>query len=337
MPRLTVAWSYVDGDECLRIEWMRDPAGIDVYPVDDGDARTDEELRARFPAMSGRYVVDGSSVCFVPRFPFCDGTTYRVVAGGDVGLTITRPARDAVARAYVVAVHPTARTLPRNHLRFYVTFSEPMRDGEAAEHVHLRRADTGEELDDVFLAFDPELWDGTRTRLTVLLDPARIKRGLAPHDEVGYPLVEGVAVELVIDDGFRDARGAPLTTPFVQHYDVGPDLRGLVDPSRWAVDVPSAGSREPLVVHFDHPLDAALVAQCLRTSVPGTASLGAEEMSWVFHPTSSWQPVRHELEVDAVLEDVAGNSVARVFDRDLADRTQEPRAVDCVRLPFVPA
>ena len=47
---------------------------------------------------------------------------------------------------------------------------------EAAEHVHLRRADTGEELEDVFLPFDPELWDASRTRLTVLLDPARSTR-----------------------------------------------------------------------------------------------------------------------------------------------------------------
>ncbi len=291
MPRLALAWSHVDGDECLRIEGLRDPVGVDVYPVDHGDARTDEELRARFPAMSGRYVVDGTSVCFVPRFPFRDGTTYRVVSRGDVEPDHHAPAHATQRHVpHVVGVQPTARTLPRNHLRFYVTFSEPMCDGEAAEHVHLRRADTGEELDDVFLAFDPELWDASRTRLTVLLDPARIKRGLVPHDEVGYPLVEGVAVELVIDDGFRDARGAPLTAPFVQRYGVGPDLRGLVEPSRWIVDVPPAGSRDPLVVHFDRPLDAALVARCLRASVPGTAALGAEEMSWEFRPATAWQP-----------------------------------------------
>jgi hypothetical protein len=38
-----------------------------------------------------------------------------------------------------------------------------------------------------------------------------------------------------------------------------------------------------------------------------------------------------------VLEDVAGNSVARMFDRDLGVRAHAPRPVDCVRLPFVPA
>jgi hypothetical protein len=297
-------------------------------------------------------------VCYVPRIPFRLGTTYRMLLepalvasiqsgridpDGFVELVIERPARELGEPARVVAVQPTARTLPRNHLRFYVSFSDPMSEGEAAEHVHLRRADSGEELEDVFLAFDPELWNTSRTRLTVLLDPARIKRGLVPHREVGYPLVEGVDVELVIDGGFRDARGTPLTVPFVQHYRVGPDLRCLVEPSSWIVDVPPAGSREPLVVHLDRPLDAALIARCLRVvdgagaPVPGAAAVGAEERSWSFSPASAWEADAHELVVDAVLEDVAGNSVARVFDRDLGDRAHTPRAVDCVRLPFTPA
>jgi hypothetical protein len=41
--------------------------------------------------------------------------------------------------------------------------------------------------------------------------------------------------------------------------------------------------------------------------------------------------------VDAVVEDVAGNSVARVFDRDLTEPAHASRAVDRVQVPFVPA
>ncbi len=267
----------------------------------------------------------------------------RVDPDGFVEMAIDRPARTGGDPAHVVAVQPTAHTLPRNHLRFYVSFSDSMSEGEAPEHVHLRRADTGQELEDVFLAFDPELWDPARTRLTVLLDPARIKRGLAPHREVGYPLVEGVDVELVVDRRFRDVRGAPLRAAFVQRYRVGPDLRSIVEPSSWTIDVPPAGSCEPLVVHFGRPLDAALVARCLSVvdgagaAQPGAAAVGAEERSWSFHPATAWETDAHELVVDAVIEDVAGNSVARVFDRDLGDPAHAPREVDRVRLPFVPA
>ena len=68
----------------------------------------------------------------------------------------------------------------------------------------------------------PELWDPSRRRLTVLFDPARIKRGLAPHHEVGYPLGAGVAVDVVVDEGLRDAEGRPLVEPHTRRYEVGP-------------------------------------------------------------------------------------------------------------------
>src|SRR5205807_2118146 len=127
---------------------------LPVYPVDRVGGPPAGEQRARFPAARGRYVVDGSSVCFVPRFPFRPGTTYRILLApelvasarggrgdpdGFVELVIDRPARNHGTPARIVGVQPTARTLPRNHLRFYVSFSDSMSEGEAAEHVHLRR------------------------------------------------------------------------------------------------------------------------------------------------------------------------------------------------------
>jgi hypothetical protein len=38
--------------------------------------------------------------------------------------------------------------------------------------------------------------------------------------------------------------------------------------------------------------------------------------------------------IDPVLEDIAGNSVVRIFDRDLRRPDQEPRALGTVSLPF---
>jgi hypothetical protein len=369
--RLTLSWSSVASDECLRVGGFADRERdrlaradpdelarlLPVYAQEPG-GRSASHLRARFPPMRGRYVIDGANVCFAPRFPFRPGTTYlllvapevvpptpndRVDPDGFMELLIERPARSHRSPAQVVTVQPTARVLPRNHLRFYVTFCDPMCEGDATEHVHLRRLDTGEELQDVFLPFDPELWDVARRRLTVLLDPARIKQGLAPHRAVGYPLVEDVDVALVIDGGYRDAHGVPIAVPFSRQYRVGPDLRSLVVPERWIVDAPGAGTREPLVVHFDRPLDAALLARCLHVvdregvPTPGVPAIGAEEQSWSFSPASAWKDVEHRIVVDAVLEDVAGNSVARVLDRDLADCTHTPRATDSVRIAFVPA
>ena len=77
----------------------------------------------------------------------------------------------------------------------------------------------------------------------------------------------------------------------------------------------------PLVVRFDRPLDRALVERHLRVvdghghPVPGQTSLDQDARVWVFTPSVGGTDWR--LRVDARLEDLAGNSVRRVFDRDL--------------------
>jgi hypothetical protein len=58
-------------------------------------------------------------------------------------------------------------------------------------------------------------------------------------------------------------------------------------------------------------------------------------------PARPWPPRRHHLVVDPVLEDLAGNSVRRVFDRDLAgtdadDDRGAPGRSDLIGLPFEP-
>ena len=53
-------------------------------------------------------------------------------------------------------------------------------------------------------------------------------------------------------------------------------------------------------------------------------------------PREPWAPGTHQLNVDPVLEDLAGNSVSRVFDRDLARAGDAPQPVVPVAVPFRP-
>ena len=122
---------------------------------------------------------------------------------------IERPLAAGSPTTEVLAIYPSVEVLPVNHLRLYVHFSAPMSEDWAARAVHLRRADDGEPLAGVFLE-GPELWDGERRRLTLLLDPGRIKRALVPNQQSGYPLIEGVPVVVRIDAAFRDAEGWPI-------------------------------------------------------------------------------------------------------------------------------
>jgi hypothetical protein len=306
------------------------------------DAIANDRSEMALAGSPGTYAVAGDALTFTPRFPFVEGRSYTVVlhpeVGGDggnlVAATIVRPARPVVPTTLVTAVFPTAAVVPRNLLRFYVHFSAPMSEGFASQ-VTLVDVSSGRPLQDALLPMDQELWDPDRRRLTVLLDPARIKRGLVPHEEAGYPLTEGRSVRVEVGAGFRDALGQPLAAAGSRAYDVGPDLRGRVDPDRWNLTPPTAGTRMPLVVQCERPLDEALLRRAVSVEgVAGVGIVGSEERSWSFVPHAPWSAGDHRLTVDAVLEDIAGNSVARPFDRELARPEDAPVPSPTVQLPF---
>jgi len=358
--RLRLDWSRAHGDEQLRIRGWRDPDLVWLRSA------SEEELRRRLavlatdlveatrtvralPQVAGRFEIDGDEVRFVPRFPFIASTSYSVLispaAGGEHNAsgaecwTIARPAYSGTP-ARVLAIYPGAGELPLNNLKLYVKFSKPMSEGWAAPAVCFLRPPDNEPIEGVLLPMDPELWDTERRRLTLLLDPGRIKRGLAPNREAGYPLVEGWQISVRVERTFRDAHGRPLRAAAERGYMVGPAVRKRVDPAEWRYRWPAAGSMEPLLVGFDRPLDRALLEHCLSVvdeagaPVIGRQSIGGGERWWRFSPTSPWRSGRYGLDIDCRLEDLAGNSVNRVFDRDLTLDEHDPLSRAHVQLEF---
>ena len=291
--------------------------------------------------MAGRLERDGADLCFVPRFAFVDGMSYTVTVEGTSAAVLVRPRPERPATTEVTGIRPTADEVPVNLLRFYVWFSAPMSEGYAAGQVRLARED-GSIIAGALLPTEHELWDASRRRLTVLLDPARIKRGLPSHQDAGYPLRSGEPFRLVVGAGFRDARGLPLTHSAERRYEVGGEERRHVDPASWELAVPRAGTREPLEVIFGRPLDHGLLARCLHVRGPGgehvdgAAQIGPGEQSWQLAPSRAWASTVHRLVVEPVLEDLAGNSVSRVFDRDLTLPEEQSRPARPVTIVFHP-
>jgi len=296
---------------------------------------------AGLPPTAGRLVRDGADLCFVPRFAFLAGTTYTVTVDGTTAAVLVRARPDRLPATEVTSIRPTAAVVPLNLLRLYVWFSAPMSEGCAARQVRLA-SDDGSTIAGALLPTEYELWDASRRRLTILLDPARIKRGLAGHRDAGYPLRAGDPFRLVVGRGFRDARGLPLRIPAQRRYEVGGEERRHVDPGDWVLAAPPAGTREPLRVAFDRPLDHGLLARCLRVSGPGgepvegATRTGPGEQSWELVPHRAWVPAAYQLIVDPVLEDLAGNSVSRVFDRDMTRLDDQPRQARPVGVSFRP-
>jgi hypothetical protein len=331
----SVTWSSSAGVACIRLRGVPPEAEVQVRP---GTAPHPGE----FPPMAGHLLRHGFDVSFIPRYPFVDGTPYAVSVAGSPAAVLVRPSSKGTATTNVRTIHPTVGVVPRNLLRFYVTFSAPMSEGWAASCVRLVDA-SGDTMIGALLATEHELWDAERRRLTVLLDPARIKRGLPAHLQAGYALRRGRSFRLVIDEGFHDTRGLPLAAPAERCYDAGADERRHVDPAGWQLRAPPGHTDEPLEVTFDRPLDRALLARCLQVVGPdgepvaGRAAVGVGERSWRLEPFEAWRRSTYRLMVDPRLEDLAGNSLSRLFDRDLTCPGEAPRPVEAVAIAFRPS
>ncbi|HUF60668.1 MAG TPA: hypothetical protein VMN36_01215 [Verrucomicrobiales bacterium] len=338
-------------EDSLRIigDWAPDAKAwkdmLAVYAAAPG-----QTLSGNVPAMAGTYRVALGKVEFEPRFPLQAGLDYRAILkpGQIPGAGFEDPEQVAVLRlpaekrepvTGVSAVFPSASTLPENLLKFYFHFSNSMSRGELYSHLRLEHSG-GAQVDLPFLELNEELWDSERKRVTVFIDPGRIKRGLRPREEAGPALEEGQSYVLVIDAGLLDGSGLPLREAFRKTFRAGPPDTTPPDPSLWDLSLPRSGSREPLVASFGESLDHALALRLLEVvtaegmTVAGNAELGVQESRWTFTPSTEWIPGDYRIHVPNILEDLAGNQVGRTFDVDIFDEAKPLRPEKLTVIPF---
>jgi hypothetical protein len=294
------------------------------------------------PPLVGTYAVEGGSLAFRPRFPIAPGMHVRAVfhapGGRDVAAAFDLPKAAPLASTTRVAhVYPSTDLLPENELKFYIYFSAPVQKGEAWTRIHLLNQQ-GQPVELPFLEIDQELWDRDNMRLTVLFDPGRIKRGLLPLKEMGPAIEEGRSYTLVIDREWPDGRGAPLAEPFRKPFRVGPPDRTPIDPAKWRIAPPRAGTREALTIVFGEPLDYALLQHSIRIDgVTGKAEVARGETEWRFTPEQPWSGRDYQVTIDTSLEDLAGNRVGRAFDVDVFTSVTRSVERETVSLRFRPA
>ena len=313
---------------------------------------SDEEWTAAFPIytwhaytkgirqpIAGHYMLEGTGLVFTPLFPFSEGESYQAVLNCEillkksgegavknqkqVELTFTIP-RVHFEQTAIQAVYPSADTLPENILRMYIYFSSPMTTGESYDHIHLIDAN-GHAVEKPFLVVDQELWDSDRRRFTLLFDPGRIKRGIQSNLDLGLPLARNHSYRMVIDSLWRDERGNTLAHSYEKKIVVKDPDRTILNSSTWKITPPDAGSKDPLMVQFENPLDHVLtlkyiaVTDVLTGPLEGEASLIQGDKVWTFTPRKPWSSGSYTLTVSPYLEDPAGNNFNNPFDVDLSE------------------
>jgi len=293
------------------------------------------------PPLFGSYSIEKGALTFRPRFPLAPGVTYyavlHVAGGPDVKAVFHGPEPAAAPPTHVVAMFPSAATLPSNQLKLYLVFSAPMQSGDVWPKIHLIDQN-GKPSVLPFVELPQELWNPDHTRLTLLFDPGRIKRGVRPNVDMGPVLEEGKRYTLVIDRELKDGHGVALEAAFRHEFTAGPAERRGIDLNQWKITAPAAATVNPLVIDFDRPLDYALLQDVFQIpGVAGSVSLGPGETQWRFQPSQRWKVGEYSLIVDMALEDLAGNRIGRPFDVDTlvspAERITKPTTSLTFRVP----
>lgn len=302
------------------------------------------------PPMLGAYRIQGKVLRFEPQFPVEPEVSYRAVfqpgqLPGEVGsdgssiTSVFQAPRNSSSDTTVSRVYPSDELLPENLLKFYVHFSAPMSRGRIYDHIHLQTS-AGKEIELPFLELDEELWDPTMTRLTLIIDPGRIKRGVRPLEDIGPVLEAGKSYTLVIDRQWQDAARNPLKESFEKIFKVIPADRQPPDANLWKIKPPSPDTREGLAVIFPEPMDHAVAQRVIQVAgesgdlVDGNVVLEDRERRWTFIPKSLWRRGAYQLVIQTSIEDLAGNNIGKPFDVDLFEGTQKRQSTTSVKLAF---
>lgn len=228
---------------------------------------------------------------------------WRQLLGGMTLATVLQVATAGQSAPQVALVQPSGSVAPANLLRLSVVFKAPV-EGAVLPRIALSHADGGT-LEDPFL--QQELWSPDGKVLTLLLHPGRVKTGLVAREQWGPIVREGDDVVLTLD-------GRPI-----KRWHIGPvDAIGPVA-STWKLSHLHSGSRQPLVVTLDEPIDGRdvdylAVVDAGDRLVEGKAQLRKGEATWIFTPVVAWKPGEYRLVVRDTLEDPAGNRLGGHFE-----------------------
>lgn len=278
----------------------------------------DNDLKEYTTPVYSEFLYSNHTLEIIPRFPFTPGLNY-VVIGDHFEKLISIPT-NFNKTTEVVSIHPQLSVIPSNVLRFYIYFSAPMREGDFLNYVVLKDK-SGRIFNNVFFDNQYELWNSDRTRLTILVDPGRVKTGLQANLNLGIAFEEGNTYTLTIKKEWKDIYGNTLGSDFSKTYSIG--ARDTIYPnhSDWVVHQPTVNSKETLVIDFKDTLDHVSSANYISImnangdEVSGEVFLN-DGSKFQFIPSENWQDSEYIILINSRIEDLAGNNLNGLFDHE---------------------
>lgn len=241
----------------------------------------------------------------------------------------------------VSEVYPTDSQLPANLLRFYIYFSRPMTGDATLLETRMEDA-MGIPIEGVFFSNRFALWSPDRKRLTLLLDPGRVKTGLESHEALGRAFEVGESYALTIRTSEPGKGDCPKTASYTKRFTIAANDTTIPNLKDWNVTLPRVSSDEPLILSLNGPHDHLSLAYRIRVknalgvAIAGSIGLDANESEWRFTPKTAWVDQPYKIVVDPTLEDIAGNRLTGLFDDPTGrNRTARPTR-DLTEIHFRP-
>lgn len=260
---------------------------------------------------------------FTPIVPFSNGETYEIRYNGELQETFAINKSMDIRKPELLAIYPTRDTVPENLLKMYFVFSKPMQEVNSALEYITVIDETKKEEVSVFLELQTELWNKDHTQLTLWLDPGRIKTDLIPNEKLGLPIVNGNTYRIDVSKEFKDANGNPLNDNYGKTIFVRKRDSQIPDLINWTITRPETNTKNILTINFGESLDFALALETVQIINPdgkivdGNFILSKKESILQFLPVAKWESGNYTISVDSKLEDLAGNNLNHLFDRDL--------------------
>lgn len=311
-----------------QIVLYRDTNKIDDFKIYRGQI-TESDLSTTNPIL-GEIREEDKRLHFFPLVPFTYNQEYTIVYENIIDYFIIKTPPKSYKPLKVEAIYPSSKILPSNILKWYIQFSNPISEVFVYNHIRFLNA-VGDTIPRSILPLENALISDNGKLLTVWIEPGRQKRGLIPNTKLG-PVFNKDGFNkysLVVLKTLEDQNGVGMKKDFMHSFQTTIADRNKPTINSWNLIPPKINSTSSLIIDCNESLDYGSTLNNIsilhnkENEIQGTWKLSDHETILEFTPIYPWKKGIYHIVFSPKIEDLAGNSLERLFDHKINELTDD--------------